>query len=111
MSLQADGEDRTVELTLGLAFIAGLVSFISPCVLPLAVKWESGLVMPGIYGIATGLPVLLFAVLLAVGAQKVTQTYNRVMAFERWARTITGVLFIVVGIYYCLTYIYGVSLF
>jgi len=80
-------------------------------VLPLAVKWESGLVMPGVYGVATGLPVMLFAGLLAAGAHRVTQAYNRVMAFEWWARMITGVLFIIVGIYYCLTYIYGASFF
>ncbi len=80
-------------------------------VLPLAVKWESGLVMPGVYGVATGLPVMLFAGLLAAGAHRVTQAYNRVMAFEWWARMITGVLFIIVGIYYCLRYIYGASIF
>lgn len=79
-------------------------------VLPLAVKWESGLVMPGVYGIATGLPVLIFAALLATGTQKLAQTYNQVVAFERWARYATGILFIIVGIYYCLTYIYGISL-
>lgn len=80
-------------------------------VLPLAVKWESGLVLPGVYGIATGLPVLVFAGLLAIGTQKVAQAYDRVLVFERWARYMTGVLFILVGIYYCLTHIYGASLF
>jgi cytochrome c-type biogenesis protein len=114
-------QDRAAKMNVWGAGLLGILFALSFCptsaalffgsVLPLAVKWESGLVMPGIYGIATGLPVLLFAGLLAIGTQKVTQTYIRVMAFERWARTITGVLFIIVGVYYCLTYIYGVSLF
>lgn len=80
-------------------------------VLPLAVKWESGLALPAVYGIATGLPVLFFAGLIAVGTQKVAQAYNRVVVLERWARYITGGLFILVGIYYCLTHIYGIALF
>lgn len=114
-------QDRAKKMNVWGAGLLGILFALSFCptsaalffgsVLPLAVKWESGLVMPGVYGIATGLPVLLFAVLLAVGTQKISQTYNRVMAFERWARTITGVLFISVGIYYCLTYIYGMSFF
>lgn len=114
-------QDRAKQMNVWGAGLLGILFALSFCptsaalffgsVLPLAVKWESGLVMPGVYGIATGLPVLLFAGLLAVGTQKVTQTYNQVMAFERWARTVTGILFIVVGIYYCLTHIYGMSIF
>ncbi len=79
--------------------------------LPLAIKQESGILIPCLYGIATGLPVLLFAFLLATGANRVAQAFNRVSVFEKWARKITGVLFIVVGIYYCLTYIFGLSFF
>lgn len=78
-------------------------------VVPLAVNWQSGLVLPGVYGVATGLPVLFFAGLIAAGAQKVAQTYNRVVVFERWARYITGGLFVLVGVYYSVIYIFGVS--
>jgi sulfite exporter TauE/SafE len=78
-------------------------------VVPLAVKWQSGLVLPGVYGVATGLPVLLFAGLIAAGAQKVAQTYDRVVVFERWARYITGGLFVLVGVYYSVIYIFGGS--
>jgi cytochrome c biogenesis protein CcdA len=66
--------------------------------------------LPGVYGIATGLPVLLFAVLIALGANKVGQAFNRIQAFERWARRITGALFIVIGVYYCLAVFWGISL-
>jgi cytochrome c-type biogenesis protein len=78
--------------------------------LPLALKHQSGITLPVVYGIATGLPVLVFAVLIAMGANKVARVYNRIVAFERWARWITGVLFILVGIYYCLVNIFGISL-
>ena len=78
--------------------------------LPVAIKQQSGILLPAVYGIATGSPVLAFAVLIALGAHKVGRAYNRLVAFERWARWITGSLFIVVGIYYCLTHIFGIPL-
>ncbi len=60
-----------------------------------------------VYGAATGLPVLVFAVLIALGAKRVGEAYNKLVPVERWARFITGVIFILVGIYYCLAYIFG----
>jgi cytochrome c biogenesis protein CcdA len=77
--------------------------------LPLALHQKSGMMLPGVYGIATGLPVLLFAVLIALGANRVGQAFNRIQVFERWARRLTAVLFIVVGAYYCLATFWGVS--
>ncbi len=79
--------------------------------IPLAVRFESGILLPSVYGIATGLPVMVFAVLIAMGAQKVGSAYNKIVPLERWARKITGIVFIVVGIYYCLTNIFGLSVF
>ncbi|HMN11350.1 MAG TPA: aromatic aminobenezylarsenical efflux permease ArsG family transporter [Bellilinea sp.] len=111
-------QSRAERLNIWGSGLLGIVFALSFCptsaalffgsVLPLAVKWESGLVMPGVYGIATGLPVLLFAGLLAAGTQKVSQTYSRVAAFGNWAKTITGIVFIAIGIYYSLVHIYGV---
>ncbi len=76
---------------------------------PLAVQQESGVLMPAVYGVATGLPVLMFAVILATGANRLGQAYNKMVLFEKIARNITGVLFILVGVYYCLTSIFGMS--
>lgn len=76
---------------------------------PLAVQQESGVLVPAVYGVATGLPVLMFAVILATGANRLGQAYNKMILFEKIARNITGVLFILVGVYYCLTSIFGMS--
>ncbi len=76
---------------------------------PLAVQQESGVLMPAVYGVATGLPVLMFAVILATGANRLGQAYDKMVLFERIARNITGVLFVLVGVYYCLTSIFGMS--
>ena len=76
--------------------------------IPLAVKYESSVALPSLYGIGTGLPVLLFAVLIAFGVQKVGAAFNRIKQFELWARRVTGTVFIAVGIYYCLKFIFQV---
>ncbi len=76
--------------------------------LPLALRCRSGVILPSAYGVATGLPVLVFAVLIALGAKRVGEAYNKLVPFEKWARRITGGIFMLVGIYYCLAHIFGV---
>jgi threonine/homoserine/homoserine lactone efflux protein len=43
--------------------------------------------------------VIVFAALLAVGAGWLGRALDRVQVFERWARRVTAVVFIGVGIY------------
>jgi len=91
-----------------LAFCPVSATLFFASLIPSAVKLGSGLALPMIYGIATALPVLFFSLLLAMGAKMLGQTYNRLVSFEKWARWITGGIFIAVGIYYCLANIFGV---
>jgi len=72
---------------------------------------KSGLFLPTLYGIGTALPVIVFAVMIAVEAQSIGKVFNKLTIFERWARRITGGIFILVGIYYCLAHIFGVDIF
>lgn len=97
-------------IVFALSFCPTSAALFFGSLLPLALAQESGLALPMTYGLATGLPVLLFAVLIAMGAKKVGKAYGKIVAFEHWARKITGVIFITVGIYYCLTLVFGVSL-
>ncbi len=76
--------------------------------IPLALQNESGIILPAVYGFGTGLPVFLFAVLIALGARSVGKAYDRIASFEKWARRITGVIFIGVGIYYSLAHIFRI---
>ena len=50
---------------------------------------------------------LLFAVLVTLGANAVGKTFDALASIEVWARRVTGVVFIAIGIYYCLTHIFG----
>lgn len=76
--------------------------------LPLAVKHGSGVFLPLLYGIGTAIPVVVFAVVLAFGARWLGKLFERVTQVERWMRAITGVVFIGVGIYMSLIYVYHV---
>jgi len=79
--------------------------------IPLAVEQKSHVMMPVIYGIGTALPVVLFAVLIALGARFVGSAFDRLAVFERWARRATGVVFILVGLYLCAVYLLDIQLF
>lgn len=77
---------------------------------PLAVKYNSRFLFPLLYGLGTGLPVILFAFVIAFSTQTVGRLFNRLTQIELWARRITGVIFILVGIYYSLIYIFNMNL-
>ncbi len=76
--------------------------------IPLSLKEGSSFVFPMLYGIGTALPVVLFALLIAFGAGYVSRAFDRIRQLESLTRRITGVLFIVVGIYFCLVYVFGI---
>lgn len=102
------------------AFVLGALFALSFCpvsaglffggLLPLAARNQSRFLLPCLFGVGTALPVIVFAFLMAFGAQYVGRAFNRLTQIEKWVRTIAGVAFILAGIYYCLTHIYGLSL-
>jgi cytochrome c biogenesis protein CcdA len=76
--------------------------------IPLAAKWESTVLLPSLYGVGTALPVFLFALLVAFGVHAVGKAFDRLTQFSTWARRITGGLFIGIGIYFTLAYVWRV---
>ncbi|MEN6496369.1 MAG: sulfite exporter TauE/SafE family protein, partial [Thermoguttaceae bacterium] len=76
--------------------------------IPLSLKVNSSVTLPAVYGVGTALPVIVFAVLLATSAQSVGKAYNVLAKIEWWARMLTGVVFVVVGIYFSLKYVFQV---
>jgi cytochrome c-type biogenesis protein len=68
--------------------------------IPMTVSSSSGLFLPVVFAIATGLPVIIIAYLLAFSISSVGGFYNKVKAFEKWFRRVIAVVFILVGFYY-----------
>jgi len=86
-------------LVFALAFCPVSAGLFFGGLLPLAVEQSSPLLLPVVYGIGTALPVIVFAALLAAGARRLGEALDRVQVFERWARRVTAVVFIGVGVY------------
>ncbi len=78
--------------------------------IPLAVSANSRVVLPAVYGVGTGLPVVVFAVLIALGARGVARAFHALTGFERVARVATGVIFIGAGTYLILTHLLGAGI-
>lgn len=67
---------------------------------PMTISSASGLYLPVVFAIATGIPVIIFAWLLAYTVSGVGRLYKGLKSFEIWFRRIISIVFIGVGIYY-----------
>ncbi|MEW5845794.1 MAG: aromatic aminobenezylarsenical efflux permease ArsG family transporter [Bacteroidota bacterium] len=68
--------------------------------IPITISSVKGLYLPLIYAIGTGLPVIVFAYLIAFTMRGIGNLYNRLKTFEFWFRRVVAIVFIGVGIYY-----------
>jgi cytochrome c biogenesis protein CcdA len=92
------------------SFLIGVVFALAFCpysgalffgmLIPMTIASADGLYLPIVFAFGTGLPVILFTYLLAFTAGKVGVFYNRITKIEKVMRTLTGVVFIAVGLYY-----------
>jgi cytochrome c-type biogenesis protein len=76
--------------------------------IPLSLQANSSVTLPLVYGLGTAVPVLVFAVIIAVSAQSLGRAFNVLSKIEWWARMITGGIFVGVGIWFSLKYIFEV---
>lgn len=68
--------------------------------IPMTISSASGLYLPIVFALATGIPVILFAWLIAFSVGSIGGVYNKMKTVEQWFRRVVAVLFIGVGIYY-----------
>jgi cytochrome c biogenesis protein CcdA len=73
--------------------------------IPLALSHPAGVVLPFVYGVGTGLPVLFFAVVITLGVISLNHWFKRLARLEFYMRKVTGGVFVIVGIYYVLVYV------
>lgn len=96
-------------LLFALSFCPVSAALFFGSLIPLAVDHQSSVMMPTVYGIGTALPVVLFAGLIAQGARFVGSVFNKISIFEKWARKITAVVFILMGAYLVAVYLFDVQ--
>ena len=97
------------------SFLIGVVFALAFCpysgalyfgiLIPMTVSSVNGLYLPIVFAFGTGLPVILFTYLLAFTAGKVGVFYNKITAIEKVMRTIAGVVFVLIGLYYITIFI------
>ena len=73
--------------------------------IPLALKTTSGVTLPAVFAIGTGLPVLVFGMLLSIGVSRVSTWLNALTRAEKIIRVVVSIIFIGIGIYYVVLWI------
>lgn len=68
--------------------------------IPITIASAEGLYLPLVFALGTGIPVIVFAWLIAFSIASLGKLYKQMKVFELWFRRIVAVLFIGVGIYY-----------
>ncbi len=72
--------------------------------IPITITSASGLYLPLIFALGTGLPVIIFAWFIAYTIGGVGEVYNKVKIFEIWFRRIVSIIFILAGLYFIMIY-------
>lgn len=70
--------------------------------IPMSVTASAGCLLPILFAIATALPVLAVAWILAFSVEKVGEFYGKLRSIQKWLNIIVSVIFIATGIYYCI---------
>lgn len=102
--IAASRGSSTMALIMGIVFAlafcpySGVIYF--GMLIPMTITSASGLYLPLIFALATGLPVIIFAYFIAFTLSEVGSLYNKIKVFELWFRKGVAILFIIVGLYY-----------
>lgn len=93
------------------AFLLGMLFAMAFCptsgifyfgmLIPLSATVPAGYLLPAVFAIATALPVLVVAWVLAFSVQRIGTIYGKMQTIQKWLSLIVGILFTAIGIYYC----------
>lgn len=81
-----------------LAFCPTSAALFFGSLIPMSIERESAFLLPLVFGIGTSLPVVIFALLIALGVNWIGSLFNHLSIAERYLRLITGILFLAIGI-------------
>jgi cytochrome c biogenesis protein CcdA len=68
--------------------------------IPLTLSVSEGLILPPIFALGTGIPVIFFSFLIAVSLEKVSRAFKVMQKTEKVMRYLVASVFLVTGIYY-----------
>jgi cytochrome c biogenesis protein CcdA len=70
--------------------------------IPMSATAAAGYLLPVLFALATALPVLIVAWILAFSVQRIGSFYGRMQTVQKWLNRIVGGIFVGIGIYYCI---------
>lgn len=85
-----------------MAFCPSSGIFYFGILIPMSVTATAGWLLPMLFALATAFPVLVVAWILAFSVGKVGEFYGKMQTVQKWLNIIVGVVFIIIGIYYCI---------
>jgi cytochrome c biogenesis protein CcdA len=91
-----------------LAFCPVSAALFFGSLIPLSIEQGRGILYPALYGLATALPVVVLGAGLALGAHWAGTVLKQMPRIEKVSRLITGVVFILAGLYLTAKYVFGV---
>jgi len=109
-SISRERQESLAQSGLKGSFVLGMLFALAFCpmsaalffgsLIPLSLNNTYGVTLPFIYGIGTGLPVLAFSFGIAFGISRLSHWFNKMVTLEKYTRKITGIIFILVGLYF-----------
>lgn len=90
-----------IGILFALAFCPTSGVFYFGMLIPLSATVPAGYLLPVVFAVATSLPVLVVAWVLAFSVQQIGRLYGRMQVLQRWINLLVGGVFILTGIYYC----------
>jgi cytochrome c biogenesis protein CcdA len=68
--------------------------------IPMTLSSDAGLGLPVVFSLGTGIPVIVFAFVIAYSMQKLGAYFAAITKVERVMRIVAGIAFIITGLYY-----------
>lgn len=85
-----------------LAFCPTSGVFYFGMLIPMAATSAGGYFLLVVFAVATALPVLVVAWILAFSVQHIGAFYGKMKIIQRWTNWVVGGIFLLIGLYYCI---------
>ena len=90
-------------LLFAMAFCPSSAIFYFGMLIPLSATVSGGWLLTIVFAVATALPVLLIAWVLAFSSNSIGRFYGKMQVIQKWLNWIVGGLFVAIGVYYIIT--------
>ncbi|MCM1168497.1 MAG: aromatic aminobenezylarsenical efflux permease ArsG family transporter [Bacteroides sp.] len=83
-----------------MAFCPSSGIFYFGMLIPMSATTTAGYLLPVLFAVATALPVLIVAWILAFSVQRIGSFYGKMQSVQKWLNRIVGGIFVLIGMYY-----------